>query len=60
MRHNLQELEEHESELWSMRGLFIVGSLMTYMGLMNALATINTVISKQRSILRARSASKNK
>ena len=43
-----------------MRGLFIVGSLMTYMGLMNSLATINTVISKQRSILRARSASKNK
>jgi hypothetical protein len=55
---NVQELEEHESELWAFRGLCLVGTLMCGMGVMNAYNTIRTVVAKQRSYVRARSAAK--
>jgi hypothetical protein len=50
----VQELEEHESELWAFRGLFLVGTLMTGMGIMNALNTARTVVAKRRGVVRAR------
>lgn len=52
----MQELEDHETELWALRGLFLVGVLMSAMGTMNAYNTISTIRAKRRAGARARHA----
>jgi len=41
------ELEERGSDLWGSRGVFVVGVMMLYMGSMNFLFTVMTIMQKK-------------
>jgi hypothetical protein len=50
----MQEMERHETDLRALRGLFLVGTLLAGMGVMNAFNTIQTVVAKRQGIMKMR------
>jgi hypothetical protein len=50
----LQEMERHETDLRGLRGMFVVGSLMAFMGMMNAFNTCVTIVAKNKAARRSK------